>query len=310
MVYVVSLYFTNLTIPQLNYFTSSNLLISTSFCLFTFNFLLLLLYSGRLMTLFITLRVLDVIDILLVAMLLYQMYRIIKGTIAFSIFIGFFLVYLSWLIIKALNLELLSTLMGQFLGVGVLLLVVVFQQEIRRFLLVIGTNYQTKRGFGLDKLFASEKIKPATNLHIKEIVRACDNMARVKTGALIVIPQKSELKEIIQSGEKLNARISSALIETIFFKNAPLHDGAVVIVGSRIAAARCILPLTERHDLDPNLGLRHRAAVGVSEVTDALAIVVSEETGSISLAFQGELMHRISIVQLTTELEKVIVEEA
>jgi uncharacterized protein (TIGR00159 family) len=262
------------------------------------------------MNLFITIRVLDIVDILLVAVLLYQMYRLIKGTIAFTIFIGFFLVYVSWLVIKALNLELLGTLMGQFLGVGVLLFVVVFQQEIRRFLLLIGTNYQTKRSFGLDKLFASEKIKPANNQHVKEIVRACDNMARTKTGALIVIPQKSELKDIIRSGEKMNARISSALLETIFFKNTPLHDGAVVITGSRIAAARCILPLTERHDLDPNLGLRHRAAVGVSEVTDAWAIVVSEETGSISLAFQGELMHRISIVQLTTELEKLIVEDS
>jgi len=272
--------------------------------LFTFAFLL------SLMTLFITLRALDIVDILLVSFLLYQMYRIIKGTVAFSIFIGFFLVYVSWLVIKALNLELLSTLMGQFIGVGVLALIVVFQQEIRRFLLLIGTNYQTNRSFGLEKLFASEKIKPATNLQIKEIIRACDNMARSKTGALIIIPQNSELKDIIRSGEKMNARISSALIETIFFKNTPLHDGAVVIVGNRIAAARCILPLTERQDLDPNFGLRHRAAVGISEVTDAVAIVVSEEKGTISLAIQGELMHKISIVQLTTELEKVIVEEA
>ncbi len=262
------------------------------------------------MNLFITIRVLDVVDILLVALLLYQMYRIIKGTIAFSIFIGFFLVYLSWLVIKAMNLELLSTLMGQFLGVGVLLLVVVFQQEIRRFLLLIGTNYQSKRSFGLDKLFASEKIKPANNQHVKEIVRACDNMSRAKTGALLVIPRKSELKDIIRSGEKMNARISSALIETIFFKNTPLHDGAVVIVGSKIAAARCILPITERHDIDPSLGLRHRAAIGVTEVTDAVAIVVSEETGNISMASHGELMHKISAVQLTTELEKIIVEEA
>jgi diadenylate cyclase len=261
------------------------------------------------MTLFITIRALDVVDILLVSVLLYQMYRIIKGTVAFSIFIGFFLVYVSWLVIKALNLELLSTLMGQFIGVGVLALIVVFQQEIRRFLLLIGTNYQTKRSFGLDKLFASEKIKPATNIQIKEIVRACENLARTKTGALIVIPQNSELKDIIRSGEKMNARISSALLETIFFKNTPLHDGAIVIVGNRIAAARCILPLTERQDLDPGFGLRHRAAIGISEVTDAIAIAVSEETGSISLAIQGELMHKISVVQLTTELEKVIVEE-
>lgn len=262
------------------------------------------------MTLFITIRVLDVIDILLVAFLLYQMYRIIKGTIAFSIFIGFFLVYVCWLVVKAMNLELLGTLMGQFIGVGVLALIVVFHPEIRRFLLLIGTNYQLSQSFGLEKLFVSEKIKPATNLQIKEIIRACDNLSRSKTGALIVIPRNSELKEIIRSGEKINARISSALIETIFFKNTPLHDGALVILGNRIAAARCILPLTEQHDLDPSHGLRHRAAIGVSELTDALAIVISEEKGNISLAINGELMHKISLIQLTTELEKVIIEEA
>jgi uncharacterized protein (TIGR00159 family) len=261
------------------------------------------------MNLFITIRILDVIDILLVAFLLFQMYRIIKGTVAFSIFIGFFLIYVAWLVIKAMNMELLGTLMGQFIGVGVLALIVVFQQEIRRFLLLIGTNYQLSRSFGLEKLFTSEKVKPTTNLQIKEIIRACDNLARSKTGALIVIPRNSELKDIIRSGEKLNARISSALIETIFFKNTPLHDGAMVILGNRIAAARCILPLTELHDLDPNHGLRHRAAVGVSELTDALAIVISEEKGTISLAINGELIHKISLVQLTTELEKVIVEE-
>jgi diadenylate cyclase len=262
------------------------------------------------MTLFITIRALDIVDILLVAFLLYQMYRLIKGTVAFSIFIGFFLVYVCWLVIKALNLELLGTLMGQFIGVGVLALIVVFHPEIRRFLLVIGTNYQLSRSFGLEKLFTSEKIKSASSIQIKEIVRACDNLARSKTGALIVIPGSTELKEIVRSGEKINARISSALIETIFFKNTPLHDGAVVIVGNRIAAARCILPLTERHDLDPGFGLRHRAAIGISENSDALAIVVSEEKGTISLAIHGELMNRISIVQLTTELEKVIVEES
>ncbi len=261
------------------------------------------------MTLFITLRVLDLVDILLVAVLLYQMYKLIKGTVAFNIFIGLFLVYVFWLLVKAMNMELLGTLMGQFIGVGVLALVVVFQQEIRRFLLLIGTNYQLSHSFGLEKLFNLEKAKSATNQQIKEIVRACDSMARSKTGALIVIPHKFELKDILRSGEKINARISSALLETIFFKNTPLHDGAVVVIGNRIAAARCILPLTERTDLDPNLGLRHRAALGVSEVTDALAIVVSEERGSISLAINGELMHKISLIQLTTELEKVIIDE-
>ena len=261
------------------------------------------------MTLFITIRVMDVVDILLVAILMYQMYRIIKGTVAFSIFIGFFLVYVFWLLVKALNMELLGSLMGQFIGIGVLAMVVVFQQEIRRFLLLIGTNYQLSHSFGLEKLFNLEKPRQATDQQIKEIIRACDNLARSKTGALIIIAHKNELKEIIRSGEKINGKISDALLETIFFKNTPLHDGAVVVVGNRIAAARCILPMTERTDLDPGLGLRHRAAVGVSEVTDALAIVVSEESGTISLAVQGELMTKISLIQLTTELEKVMVEE-
>lgn len=258
---------------------------------------------------FISIRFLDVVDILLVAFLLYQMYRIIKGTVAFSIFIGIFFVYLFWLIIKAMNLELLGTLMGQFIGVGVLALIVVFQQEIRRFLLLIGTRYQVSHTFGLEKLFVAEKLRQASSQHIKEIVRACDNLARSKTGALIVIPVHSELKEIVRSGEKINARISSALLETIFFKNTPLHDGAVVIIGNRIVAARCILPITARQDLDPGLGLRHRAAIGISEETDALAIVVSEESGSISLVVGGELMSKISLIQLTTELEKVMMEE-
>lgn len=262
------------------------------------------------MTLFITIRILDLIDILLVAFLLYQMYRMIRGTVAFSIFIGLFFVYVGWLVVKALNMELLGTLMGQFIGVGVLALVVVFQPEIRRFLLYIGTNYKISQSFGLEKLLNIEKVKPAGNQQIKEIVRACDNMARSKTGALIVIPHRSELKEITRSGERINARISSALLETIFFKNTPLHDGALVIVGNRMAAARCILPLTERQDIDPNLGLRHRAALGVSEHTDALAIIISEEKGTISVAVNGELIHKVSLVQLTTELEKIIIEEA
>lgn len=261
------------------------------------------------MTLFITIRVLDVVDILLVALLMYQVYRIIKGTVAFSIFIGIFFVYVFWLVVKAMNMELLGTLMGQFIGVGVLALVVVFQPEIRRFLILIGTNYQLSRSFGLEKLFNLEAPKPVTDQQIKEIIRACENLARLKTGALIIIAHKNELKEIIRSGEEINARISSFLLETIFFKNTPLHDGAVVVVGNRIAAARCILPITERSNLDPGLGLRHRAAIGVSEVTDALAIVVSEESGSISLALQGQLMYKISLIQLATELEKVMVEE-
>ncbi len=258
------------------------------------------------MNLFITIRFLDVLDILLVAFLLYQLYMLIKGTVAFNIFIGLFLVYLFWLLVKALDMELLGSFMGQFIGVGVLALIVVFQQEIRRFLLLIGSNNQVNKFLRVEKLFSSDNYKVASNQQIKTIVKACENLARTKTGALIVIAQKLELREYARTGEKMNARISDALLETIFFKNAPLHDGAVIIIGKRIAAARCILPLTENENLDPKLGLRHRAAIGVTEETDALAIVVSEERGKISAAENGELQEDISGLELSNLLEKFV----
>lgn len=257
------------------------------------------------MNLFITIRFLDILDILLVAFILYQLFMLIKGTVAFNIFLGLFFVYLFWLLVKALNMELMGSIMGQFIGVGVLALIIVFQQEIRRFLLLIGTNYQVSRKFGLEKIFSSDKDKADSAKAIKEIVRACEIMSKSKTGALIVIPHKSELQDLIRTGERLSARVSDALIETIFFKNTPLHDGAVIIIGDKIAAARCILPVTDRRDLPGNFGLRHRAAIGVSENTDAVAIVVSEETGIISLAKNGQLETGLNPIALAKELEKV-----
>ncbi|MGV8137413.1 MAG: diadenylate cyclase CdaA [Mangrovibacterium sp.] len=258
------------------------------------------------MSLFITIRVLDIVDILMVAFLLYQLYMLIKGTIAFNIFIGIFIVYLFWLLVRALNMELIGTLMGQFIGVGVLALIVVFQQEIRRFLLLIGSNDQVNRLLSTEKLFASDKLNAVTDQHVKLMVKACENMARTYTGALIVLAQKSELREFVRTGERLNARISDALLETIFFKNTPLHDGAVIITGNQIIAARCILPITDKHDLDPSLGLRHRAAIGITEVTDALAIVVSEEKGKISYARNGQIHQNISLAELTKLLGTLI----
>ena len=260
------------------------------------------------MNLFITIRFLDVLDILLVAFLLYQLYMLIKGTVAFNIFIGLFVVYLFWLLVRALNMELLDSFMGQFIGVGVLALIVVFQPEIRRFLLMIGSNPQVNKLFGIEKLFSTGKFKSASGEQLKMMVKACDNMARTKTGALIVIAQKSELKEYIRTGEKINARISDALLETIFFKNTPLHDGAVIINGNKISAARCIMPLTHKEDLNPLLGLRHRAAVGITEATDALAIVISEEKGQISIAQSGKLNLNISVIELSNALENIIID--
>ncbi|MDB4582596.1 diadenylate cyclase CdaA [Draconibacterium sp.] len=257
------------------------------------------------MMVFITIRFLDILDIILVAFLLYQLYRLIKGTVAFNIVIGLFSLYLFWLVVRALNMELLGSIMGQFIGVGVLALIVVFHPEIRRFLVFIGTNYNVNRVLSLDKLFGSGKAKTINHQQIDSLVDACVSMGKSKTGALIVIAGNSELSEQIRSGERLNAKISSALIRTIFFKNSPLHDGAIIINGNRIAAAGCILPLTQK-ELDKALGLRHRAAVGMTENSDAVTIVVSEERGSISVAHKGEIKRRISKETLTEILEENI----
>lgn len=251
--------------------------------------------------LFITIGMMDVVDILLVALLLYEIYKLVKGTAAFSIFIGIFLFYIAWLLIRALNMHLLSTILGQFIGVGVLALIIVFQPEIRRLFMVLGTRYKLSQSLSFENLFM-QKNKSTTNEHIKEIVNACLNMARTYTGALIVISRKNELREFSRTGEKINARISQALIETIFFKNSALHDGAMIVAGNKIAAARCILPVTDKN-VDGKLGLRHRAAIGLSEVTDAQVVVVSEETGSISYVVNGIIQKDLGGAELIQLLE-------
>ena len=254
---------------------------------------------------FITIRFLDILDIVLVAILLYQLYRLIKGTVAFNIVIGMFSLYLLWLVVRALNMELLGSIMGQLFGVGVVALIVVFHPEIRKFLVFIGTNYNLNRVLSLDKLFGVGKPKTIKRQQIDAMVEACLSMGKSKTGALIVIAGNSELTDQIITGEKLNAKISSILLRTIFFKNSPLHDGAAIIKGNKISAAGCILPLTQK-ELDKALGLRHRAAVGITEITDAICIIVSEERGSISVAKGGEIKRRLSKETLTTLLEENI----
>lgn len=242
---------------------------------------------------FITMRFLDLLDILLVAFLLYQLYRLLKGTVAFNIVVGLFSIYLLWLLIRLLKMELMESIMGQFIGVGVIALIIVFHPEIRRFLVFVGTHYNLNRVFALDKLLGTTKKKTINQEQIDILADACVSMAKSNTGALIVITLKSELNEQINTGEKLNAKISSSLLRTIFFKNSPLHDGAVIIRGNRIAAAGCILPLTQK-EIDKSMGLRHRAAIGITEASDAVCIIVSEERGWISFAKEGEIHRRIS----------------
>ncbi len=256
---------------------------------------------------FITIRFLDILDILLVAYLLFMVYRLIKGTVAFNIVIGLFSLYLMWLVVKALNMELLGSIMGQFIGVGILALIIVFHPEIRRFLVFIGTNYNVNRILSLDKLFNAGRVRTINSDHISRLVDACKSMALSKTGALIVITHKSELDEQINSGERINSGISNLLLLSIFFKNSPLHDGAVIIKGNKIVAAGCILPLTQKKLKNKKLGLRHRAAIGITEGSDALAIIVSEERGVISTSKGGRITENLTTADLVKVLEGFII---
>jgi len=253
----------------------------------------------------LNISVIDVIDIILVAIILFQLYKLIRGTAALSIFIGIFIIYMFWLIVKALNMELIGALMGQVIGVGVIALIVVFQQEVRRFLLVIGNRYMNRRRFSFGKLFSSVEEETGSLIEAEEIVRAAESMASKKTGALIVIGRKSSLDIYSEGGERIDAKISAELLETIFFKNSPLHDGAVLIEDGKIFAARCPLPITDRVSLPPKYGMRHRAAIGISEHTDSLVVVVSEESGAITVADAGDVKDNIT----PNELRQILLKE-
>jgi uncharacterized protein (TIGR00159 family) len=253
-------------------------------------------------TAFITLGLFDLLDILLVALLLYQVYLLIRGTVAINIFVGLFLFYLTWLLVRALNMELLSSILGQFIGVGVIALIIVFQQEIRKFLLLLGSRYNVNQKFSLENWFAFED-RGIREKEIKAITGACDHMSKTKTGALIVIAKNTDLQSYAETGQIIKARVSKTLLESIFFKNAPLHDGAVILANNRLLAARCILPVSDNTNIPGSLGLRHRAAIGMSQATDAHIITVSEETGNISYIMGGNIKVRITTNELRTFLE-------
>ena len=255
----------------------------------------------------VPITVLDIIDIFLVALILFQFYRIIRGTSVFSIFIGVFLIYLFWLLVKALNMNLISSLLGQVIGVGVIALIVVFQQEVKRFLLVIGNRYLKNTRISFKRFFTSEKDEPGGPPIVEEIVKAAESMSSKRIGALIVIGRQSQLGMYADRGEIIRAQISAELLETIFFKNTPLHDGAVLIEDRVILAARCPLPVTDQYALSSHFGMRHRAALGISEHTDALVVVVSEERGRISVADSGEIRENLKPDELRNILlmEKV-----
>jgi len=237
----------------------------------------------------------DILDILIVASILYLLYKLIKGTVAINIFAGIFIFYVAWLLVRALNMELISTILGQFIGVGVIALLIVFQQEVRRFLLLLGSKYNLHTLFGLERFLGKTSMKDET---VEAIVNACDYFSKTKTGALIVLTQHSALYNYAQTGVLIKSEVVEELLENIFFKNTPLHDGAVIIAENKILAARCILPVSDNMNIPGSLGLRHRAAIGMSAATDAHIVVVSEETGNISFVKDGAFKVRISPEEL------------
>jgi uncharacterized protein (TIGR00159 family) len=251
---------------------------------------------------FLEIGLIELIDIVLVAVLIYQLYKLVKGTVAINIFIGLAFIYLVWKVVSAFHFQLLSEILGQFIGVGVIILAIVFQQELRKFLMLIGKGKVIKNK-GLFRFNFS--VEHENNLNAHAIARACESMAKTKTGAIMVITQMDDLAVFAESGVEMNSRISVPMIESIFFKNSPMHDGAVIIRDNKIISARCVLPVSNNEDFPGHLGMRHRAAVGITEESDAIAVIVSEETGGISYVKDGELFNERTGEQLEQFLNRV-----
>jgi uncharacterized protein (TIGR00159 family) len=251
---------------------------------------------------FLKIGISDIVDIVSVAILFYGLYRLIRGTAALNIFVGLLIVYVMWKLVVLLRMELLSELLGQFISVGIIALVVVFQPEIRQFLLYLGSKNPLKKS---NISIWREKTKYSNIPQINIITKACARMSASLTGALIVITKENNLDEYIQTGELINARTSRELIETIFFKNTPLHDGALIISHKTMIAARCILPISHKETIPSDMGLRHRSAIGITEQTDCIAVVVSEQTGQISYCQEGNVTRNVTAEELKTFLEKI-----
>ena len=248
----------------------------------------------------------DVVDIFLVALMLFYIYRLMRDSRSLNVFNGIMVFIVTWLFVsQVLQMRLLGSILDKLVSVGVIALIVLFQDDIRKFLYNLGAHRRMK---ALTRFFTSPKGKEKVKKDVKEmimpIVMASMNMSKGKVGALIVIERTLPLSDVVVTGEQIDALINQRLIENIFFKNSPLHDGAVVISKRRIKAAGCILPVSHNLDIPKELGLRHRAAMGVSQESDAVAIVVSEETGGISIAVNGRFHLRLSAEELESILTK------
>ncbi len=244
----------------------------------------------------------DIVDIVLVALMLYYIYRLMKASRSLNVFIGIMLFVLIWLFVsQVLEMRLLGSILDKLVSVGVIGLIVLFQEEIRKFFYALGAHQRFRAFSNFFKSGADEAEDKET---IMPIVMACMNMSRQKVGALIVIERSAPLDDIVDTGDRIDANINQRLLENIFFKNSPLHDGATIISKKRIKAAGCILPVSHDLEIPKELGLRHRAAMGISQDSDAIAIVVSEETGRISVAIKGNFRLRLSAEELESLLAK------
>lgn len=251
----------------------------------------------------------DIIDIVLVAILLYQLFILLKKSGALSVFLGIISFLIVWyLVSKVFKMELMGGIFDRVVSVGTFALIVLFQEEIRRFFARLGSKRQWAFHNILKKFFSNGNSEAEkTDYNIVQIVLACRNMAKMSTGALIIIARKNNLDTQLQSGELIDASINSRLIESVFFKNSPLHDGAMIIRDNRIRAVSCIIPVSKNQNIPKRLGLRHRSALGVTEQTDAIAIIVSEESGRISYAINGELTLNVKPEELEMFLSRMIV---
>ncbi len=253
---------------------------------------------------FIDFSFLDILDIILVAVLLYYIYKLLKGTVAINIFLGIAFIFLIWKVTQALKMEMLSGILGYLLSGGVIALIIVFQQEIRKFLLMIGTtNFSSKRSFLKQLKFLQTEIESEND--VDTLVNSCIKLSNNKTGALIVLERTNNLDFLINTGDSMNAFLNEAILESIFYKNSPLHDGATIIRDNYIVATRVVLPLTNER-IPARFGLRHKAAIGVTEKTDALCLLVSEETGEISYIKDGGFELYVDYDDLKEKLRKDI----
>ena len=255
---------------------------------------------------FLEITFVDLLDILLVAVLLFYLYRLVKGTVAINIFVGIVIIYLIYKLTDALDMDVLSNILGNFISVGFFALIVVFQQEIRKFLLLIGsTNFTSSRNVVRYFKFLNQNQNLGTSLNISALLKACQNMASSKTGAIIVLERNNNLDFLKNTGEKAKIEVSQYILESIFFKNGPLHDGAIIIKDNSITSAKVVLPVSESTDIPARYGLRHRAALGVSEKTDATVLVISEQSGLMSYVKDGAFVSFLD----THELKRMILED-